>query len=683
MRTVLLTSTLLVLPFLSDAVSAAPVPVVQTPEDQEFRKKFEQAMRIGSRDEMKKLVDRHTEQAVNWIILTAEAISRSPNETLYERMAALRKAWKASIGTEFCEEMERYFSLMDSTIKRERAKLRSGYEDANQEYYANLEEQNDGVWEKLAAMFKSLAIAFEEIGDKYYASQCWGFVGTLNDEGLRGSKDADLKEACRGFIESMEAREEIGLKDRYYVEAKSRVERLVALGFGPESEEGKGGGESGAAAGPVAAEAAAPISTELTFELVEEVDEYERPSYYTDEIYPAWNSISLGAKESSSRIPRVENGPNVLRAGSAEVWIDLNQDGEGTEEGDVEIPIRGRLEPVVYEIGEGESRRKVAYLTRTGIEQDTYQKIEMNLAPVDAVMTIYILAAGSVVGEIDGTSIRIIDENLDGVYGSAPLTYGHVGMTGGRFQPEMDSMVIDEADHAVPFSEYTKIEDQWYRLEVQNGGTSLLAHPVELKTGVLKLDYEGRKPEPQFVIVKGQSDFENSYFDLTTDREVEVPVGRYELYFGLVSEGKKKQLMKAVMVPGEDTPIWQVLEGDEVDVELGSPFGFDFETVVEERTVLVEGTTVCVVGRGGERYERIWNAVPRPEVSVRSAGSRRGSRAEEMEGALDQDTVYEQGWETAWFPLDLEIEHREGADAEVQLVEKRNELFGKIESEWK
>ena len=92
----------------------------------------------------------------------------------------------------------------------------------------------------------------------------------------------------------------------------------------------------------------------------------------------------------------------------------------------------------------------------------------------------------------------------------------------------------------------------------------------------------------------------------------------------------------------------------------------------------------CIVGRGGERYERVWNAVPKPDVSVRKAGSKRGSKGETMDLVLDQQVITDTGdWAVAWFPRDLEVSNKAGEDAEVQLVEKKNKLFGKIESVWK
>ena len=680
------TTSALLLPVLFGAlvldVTATPSAAApQTDKDREFRDKFQSAMKIGAKDEMKKLVDRNLDQAVTWIIQTSETLSNAPNDVVAERMDALRTAWKDSKDTAFCQKMERYFSLLDPTIKRERVRMRGQFDKAVNEFWANNEKKDGSTYVKLASEFAALADAFEQVGDWYYNSQAWNLVGHCFDEGNRGKKDADLKKACAAYLKCLAAREQIELKDSIYLTTKPRTDQLVALGFGPQGSRGPVAGPGGEGGEGAMAEVGPAITANMSFELIEEVDAIARPSYYLDEVYPSWNSIFLSAKGTQVPLPRVENGPPIMRLGSAKVVIDVDKDGEGDGDADVEIPLRGRLEPVVFEIGEGAAKRKMAFLAVTGAEKDTYQEVEVNLAPVDQSMSIYVTAAGSMVGEVDGTPLRVIDDDMDGVYGSLPQTWGHVGMTPEKFQPEMDSMVIGKSKRAVPFSEYTQIDEQWYKLEVQNGGTSLVAHPLNLRTGKVTLEYKGLKPS--FIIIRGQNEYENSFFDLASAKTIEVPIGRYELYFGMVAKGKKKQVMKAVMIAGADTETWDVLAGSEVEITLGAPYGFGFTATVDDQSVLVEGSSVCVVGSGGERYERIWNAVPRPEVSIRKVGSTRGTKPEEMPKVNGQDAIYSEGWAVAWFPRDLEVPNRLGEDVEVQLTEKKNKLFGKIESVWR
>jgi hypothetical protein len=129
-------------------------------------------------------------------------------------------------------------------------------------------------------------------------------------------------------------------------------------------------------------------------------------------------------------------------------------------------------------------------------------------------------------------------------------------------------------------------------------------------------------------------------------------------------------------------PVYDVIEGKNVTVESGAPFTFDFEYEASGSGVAMDGTSVRVLGAGGEAYERIYGAVPIPEASVRKKGGKRAVMTEKLKPALDQDGVQKHGWAALWKPLDKEIPAKVG-DAEVQLMEKKNRLFGKITSDWK
>ena len=666
----------------SSAATPKPSFALQDVDQATFRSSFTQAMKIGSSDTMARLFKKNPQHSALWVLNTAEGISNTPSELLFKRMDAFRKAWKSAFGTEFCKKMEVYFSLLDVSVKRARVKLTTGFNKKVILYHENMAgEKLPYKFTALGMDFERLGEAFDELGDKYYTAQNFLFAGLCYEDTALGKKNADFKRCCVNYEKYMAACESIELNDPQYKAMKEHYIRYAALGFAtPKAEEEGKPGAEGAPATPGGAKASvgAAVTVEMEFDLVEKLATFSRPSYFLDEIYPIWSSVTLNKKGSRATIARIEDGPDVLRVGSSDIQVDVDRDGEG----DVELPIRGRLDPVVMDIGEGASKRKWAVLAITGSETDTYQGVQVNLAPNDDLVNIYYVPAGSMQGEINGTSIRVLDDNVDGIYGSPALAYGHIGLTKDNFQPEMDSVVIGKSKHALPWSEYQQIEGVWYRMEIANGGTRLTATPQNLPTGSLKLKYKG--PEASFLIVRGENTYENTFFDLSSAKSVEVPVGRYRFYYGMVSKGKKKQLLKALILPSAAMPIWTVSEaGMEVEVELGSPFGFDWKAEVADRSVTVIGQSVCVTGVGGERYERVWGAVSRPAVSYREKGAKRGSKGEEMDIIQDQDALYK-SWKAAWFPIDVTLDKRPSVtEVEVQLVEKKNKLFGKITSIWK
>ncbi|HIF40986.1 MAG TPA: hypothetical protein EYQ74_07800 [Planctomycetes bacterium] len=662
--------------------TAGPLSAFQDVEKDIFRKTFKEAMTLGANAEMARLFKKNPEHCAHWVLDTAEDISEAPSELLFKRMDAFRKAWKSAWGTDFCTKMEVYFSLLSVQVKRSRVKLKATYDKKTILFHANMSGEKQGFkFTALGLDFERLGEAFDELGDKYYAAYSYLFAGLCYEDTALGPKNADQKRSCVNYEKYMAACEAIELSDPQYKTIRDHYARLAALGFAtPRVEEGTGPEVEGAAATPKAAKgpAAAAVSLEMEFDLVEKLTAFSRPSYFLDDIYPIWNSVTLNKKGSRATILRIEDGPDVLRVGSADIQVDEDRDGEG----DVELPIRGRLDPVVMEIGEGPSKRKWAVLAITGSETDTYQGVQVNLAPNDDLINIYYAPAGSMIGEVAGTKIRVLDDNLDGIYGSPAMAYGHTGLTKGHFQPEMDSVVIGKSKRALPWSEYQQIEGIWYRMEIADGGKRLTATPQNLPTGTLKLKYKG--PAASFLIVRGENTYENSFFDLSSAKSVEVPVGRYSFYFGMVSKGKKKQLMKATILPSDAMSMWTVSEpGMEVEVLLGSPFGFDWKAEIADRSVTVIGQSVCVTGVAGERYERVWGAVSQPEVSFREIGAKRGSKGEEMDKIQDQDALYK-SWRASWFPIDVTMDKRPSVtEVEVQLVEKKNKLFGKITSIWK
>ncbi|MFT7486742.1 MAG: hypothetical protein ACI9F9_002598, partial [Candidatus Paceibacteria bacterium] len=228
-----------------------------------------------------------------------------------------------------------------------------------------------------------------------------------------------------------------------------------------------------------------------------------------------------------------------------------------------------------------------------------------------------------------------------------------------------------------------KIGETWYRLENEKSGTSLTGYAVPMETGKINLNFKGKCGNPTWLIVKGMGKYENCYFDVM-NKDTELPVGNYTLYCGEVRKGKKAQVMKTLILPPKDPDPWVVTAGGTTNVPLGAPFGFDFKFDEDGKNISVLGKTVVITGLAGERYERPWNCVPKPTASWRKKGEKRGSKAEKFKKVQSQDEINAGGWGTAWFPVDLEIVKKGASDgSEVQLAEKKNKLFGKIESAWR
>jgi hypothetical protein len=394
-----------------------------------------------------------------------------------------------------------------------------------------------------------------------------------------------------------------------------------------------------------------------------------------------WPNIQMREKGTSTKFQAIKDSPTVMRIASSKVMVDENGDGEG----DVEVPMTGKLVPIHVKLGSGETEREWGFLAAVGSNRDTLNGIQYNASPSDEVLVIYVAPAASMVADVNGTEIRILDDNMDGIYGSPPKDWGFLGLIQDYFQRDGDSVVIGDSTVAVPWSEYLEIGDRWYRMESAESGVEIKATPVlDVVTGKLKLDLKGL--EADWVVVKGmdKSGHENAYFEIANAKSgVNVPTGAYQLFAGQVSKGKGAQILKALMLPTRNTPTWTVEAGKTTAVKLGAPFGFDFHVSQDATTATVVGESISVTGSANESYQRLWNCAVRPEASMREAGSKRGSKGEDMRGADTQEELGDKGHKYAWFPFDLVLEKKNDKDVEVQLVSKKNKLFGKIESVWR
>jgi len=656
---------------VSSLGSATRAPA-DTPD--EFMAKFRQAMKVGATDEMNRLIRSEQVAAISKIIQICEFIAGGSNEKLDNEIAALGKAWDSVHKTSFVDDVYEYYSLLGAEEKRHRKTLRAKYDVQNKNFLEAEAAKDKTKFGELGMQMKALGESFEQIGDYYFGSQAYLFYGRAFDEALRGS-DADLKMAHDGYLKSWELREKIGLKDIYYAQAKERQSHLEAAGFGDPAKGPK------SPAGPAEPTLGATITLAPTFQLVEEVDEVQRPMYTADPVYMMWPSVNMRAKGSSGKFLAMEPSPEVMRTGSAKVEVDTDGDGAG----DVEVPMTGKITPVQITLGSGDTERQWGFLAVVAGDRDTFNGIQYNGAPSDDLLQLYVAPGGSLVADVAGTPIRIFDDNMDGLYGSPPKRWAYAGLIDGDVQADVDSVQIDGAKVAVPWSEYLEIGGAWYQMESADSGVEIKATPVQdLETGKLKLDLKGL--DADYVIVKGvdKSRWENAYFDIASVKSgVTVPAGAYQLFSGKISKGKKAQMMKALMLPTRNTPTWTVEAGKTTTAKLGAPFGFDFHVSQDANSATVVGVSISVLGSANESYQRLWNCVVRPEVSMREEGTKRGSKGEDMKGPGSQQELADNGFNYAWFPYDLTLEKKDDERVEVQLFEKKNKLFGKIESVWR
>jgi len=643
--------------------------------DSEFMKAFRQAMRISDLEEMARILQQSELSGINAIVETCELISAGSSDELEADIDGLGRAWKKAFGTNFVDKQYEYFSLLSGEFKRHRKTLLDSYQLQFAEFDKGRKAKDKGKLQAVGLEFGGLSDSFEQIGDLYMASNTAFHLAECFDAGLQGD-DADLRRVCTAYKRAAAIREQIGLKDKLQTSFKARYEELEFQGYGDPNK----GPEARAKARAEGDASFRPIELGATFELATDVEAVRRPLFHGDSVYQLWVGVSMGKKDSSGVFPNIERGIGIVREASAKAGLDTNGDGKG----EIEVPVTGKAGAVTCELDAGQGPRPWGFLATIGQERDTYQGIQpFNLAPNDDQMVVYVAPAASIVGMIGETRIQVFDDNMDGRYGSEPKSWNFAGCREGSTQPDVDSILVGESTRAVPWSRLVKVGEDWYKFEANETFTDVVASKLEVETGLVKLDMKGL--ECDYLILRGKGEAEDLYFDVAGDKKgVEVPVGSYELFTGRVSKGKRNSMMKALICPVSATPSYRVVAGETLKIEMGEPFGFDFSFTQTDDKALIKGTSIVVTGRGKETYQRLWNCVPAPEASERRVGTKKGGKGEGMGPVQSQEEMIPVGWQYAWFPLDLELEKKkEKEPVEVQLVEKKNKLFGKIESDWK
>jgi hypothetical protein len=631
---------------------------------------FRQARGTGDLRAMAQLLRQNQAVAITWIIDTATSMGTHPSDELAEDLQSQKRAWREAYKTGFVDHMEQYYQFL-------RHELRATHQQLQHEYL-RIREKSDALTkdrqaasrttqlEAFAAELRKVAEAFEELGDHYYAAECWLVAGNNVNEHTLSEQEANLGLALLAYQRFLEHRKAIELEDGTTSIVETKVEYYESLGAA-----------AGEAKGPTASiTLGSALVAPATVVHQADLEAVVRPSYFTDSVHLTWRALWLPGEDGSTAIDGVAGGPRLVRTGAAEIRVEPVEGEPQT------LSLGGQQQLVETWVGTGDDRLPWSFLLMDTGNEEYFHTIKVDLSPGVQGLSLYVAPSASAVYELAGMRVQIFDDNLDGFYGSAPRLYSFPGMAKGEFEALVDSVLVDGEKRAVPYSEYLTLGGSWYRLEPQIGGKSLKATPATLRTGTVKFEPKGL--EYDSFLVRGTEELSGAVFDLAgAKRGLALPVGRYQVLGGLVRQGKRSEIEKAVITPPLDNPGFLVKPDEETVVSAGAPFGFDFDYSVEGEELTVLGESIVVVGAGGERYHKIWRARVEPEISLRRAGSGRGSKGESMQLVWETQGLDEIGLTRAWKPRDRTVANKFGAEVEVQLLEKKNKLFGKIESVWK
>ncbi len=267
-------------------------------------------------------------------------------------------------------------------------------------------------------------------------------------------------------------------------------------------------------------------------------------------------------------------------------------------------------------------------------------------------------------GELNGKKFFLVDDNSNGAYNE----FG------------VDSLYMKGADPCF-LGKMMRLGDTIYEVRVPDLlGKEVKFRPYEGETGSIKVTWKG-KVAPSFLFVRGiEGDVFNAVFALDTKSAIEVPVGKYKFYFGMVQSGKGRNVTSAEIREGRSKS-FEVEAGGTAEIALGSPFEYAFKVTSGEDAYLIRGRDLELYGASGELYTRFFGQVILPKLQVKRQGG--GMVAKGSMRLVEFEDRLRDFW-SVWFPKDFEIDKsKAGRNAKFSAkFTASSKLLGSIKSDY-
>ena len=677
------------------AVMAAPAAgqdaEIQVPDElSSFWAKWSDAKKSPLDAPMDKVVRQNEDDAEFLLNLLLDDVSRKDSSSVFHELRLL--AWSM----DRVQKSERYISrvrlvsdMNQGDRKRRAAALLLWSEALDVEDTAR-KLRTDSAWVAALAAHETAREAFEKLSDWEYTAFCLVQCGEIQRKrGLKWEQSQYLKQVVD--VAGRLPFEEPALALSEEVLATLLASGIDADGARPE-DSGSGGTKD--ARGGLGLEAFAADSEEQVFSFARTsgkkgISGVELPSFFNSEQYQLWPITWID-----------EQGPNdfdsqrgaffkpggkpwtVTRDGMETFLIDANGDGEP------EARFAASSTPSRIEIDGGDGGEPYAFMVSSLSQRESLFDIETNYAPTVEGARLRFFPAYWYEAKVLGEKWKVFDSDMDGGLGQS-YVWGDDLYT--ALEPDgdawwtTDSVQIGRSKTAIPWSTVLPIGEDFYRAWINLAKGEIKVRKMNITTGEVLLDID-TKVMPQSIVVRAVDELlKDAFFELIPQRKgrpVTLPVGKYQLASGRISQGKKTSMDQVRIYMGETKP-FEVREGETTTVQLGAPYKLTFKTESHADGAMVDGRSLRIFGRSGEEYAMLFDIPLQPTLEVQDAAGRKVGKPRSMRKAAVSD------WETdvvgniLWFPLDELVEVPRGETYKMRLTQKvHNLLGGPLASDW-
>ncbi len=265
-------------------------------------------------------------------------------------------------------------------------------------------------------------------------------------------------------------------------------------------------------------------------------------------------------------------------------------------------------------------------------------------------------------GEWDGKKLMLVDDNSN-------ANYSDIGA---------DTLYVQGEEPAF-FGKIMRINGKLVEVRIPKPtGEEVKIRAFEGETGLVEVEWDG-KVDPHCLFIR-DLDGKNAVLRLDLRDPVEVPVGKYEFYFGWIKDGKSRNQTLAEIRAGRSGS-FDVKAGETYTLSLGAPFEYAFSVTAAPEAYFIRGRDLELYGASGELYTRFYGQTILPKVQIKRQGG--GMVGKESMRLIEyNDRVNDP--ESVWFPKDLEIDKRKaGADAKLEAkFTASSKLLGSIKTDW-
>ena len=696
------------------ALVAAVLPAQN--KHQEFRDKFKSAVELNDEKGQVKILKAYANEAIVYFKSLVDVYARNGDSKSYAEMEKLKPVFKKAWESDLLSNIERHRVGLDRKAVDSIFKLVNQQNQAWALFESAKQSKKENEFRQAMSGMQQIAERLEEYGAKLEAAKAWLLHANIVD-GFKDRNRGDLEAQVNSMRRYLQLHKDWDwAKGKDYAINVAYSRGLEARLKNPEAEAAakKDAGGKGAVGNLKYKAGSKWESVKLKHKLLKRP--HEGICLYAGTNPMDWFGISLQGTD-PKEINWFKDGKlYIQRTAAAKFQNPLNEAGVGKKSRVVKFGGTKKPTELWYDKVDSDGEKyeiNYGWFIYVPGSQESVVSSEMNMAPQwqpqNKFALLYMRSASSFIAKVNGVDVTLYDENSTGTVGDKA---GDMAMNDQRFasgeeaarHEVFDTMKIGKSN-VLPYSPYVKIGEDWFALKILRNNEVLRYRALDsVETGMVAIDWKGsKKARPKYLVVREVSGaWDGAVFDLMANKgkPVELPVGKYEVFYGRVVNGKAPRLMNAVVQKGESKPI-EVKSGETAKFEIGAPFGIEFDAKKDGDKIEVSSLTMWVKDRGGLKYTCLANEILEPSLVAAKDQKGKGRKVigdwRRMAGR-DLDNArknyekinalnlafYAINSDTAGSPrLEVKGRNPHGASAYFGIEQKKHKLFGKLVPIWK